>query len=41
MNSKNGTGMWRSEKGDTYVGEWRDGQAEGFGVFTEASGSRY
>lgn len=33
--------MWKNEKGDSYLGEWKEGQANGFGVFTEAHGSRY
>jgi hypothetical protein len=33
--------MWKNEKGDTYIGEWVQGQANGFGVFVEVTGSRF
>ena len=33
--------MWQNEEGDSYVGEWKGGVAEGFGLFIEAKGSRY
>jgi len=26
--------MWKSPKGDTYLGEWKNGKIEGFGVLT-------
>ena len=33
--------MWINEKGDIYVGEWVEGTANGFGVYTEEKVSRY
>jgi hypothetical protein len=33
--------MWKNEKGDTYIGEWAQGQANGLGVFIETTGSRF
>jgi hypothetical protein len=33
--------MWRGPKGDNYIGEWKDGKADGFGVHTWINGDRY
>ena len=33
--------MWVGPQGNSYVGEWSEGTATGFGVFTEADTSRY
>ena len=38
---KHGTGMWMNNEGDSYVGEWKDGTALGFGVYVEEKASRY
>ncbi len=33
--------MWRGSQGDSYIGEWKDGKAEGYGVHTWINGNRY
>ena len=38
---KHGTGMWSGATGDSYVGEWKFGKADGFGVHLWINGDRY
>ena len=38
---KNGSGIWRGPTGDSYIGEWKNGQANGYGVHTWIYGDRY
>ena len=38
---KHGSGMWRGAKGDSYVGEWKQNKADGYGVHTWVNGDRY
>ena len=38
---KHGSGMWVNDEGDSYVGEWIEGTATGFGVYIESKASRY
>lgn len=33
--------MWKSLKGDSYLGEWMNGKIEGFGVLAVKEGDRY
>lgn len=33
--------MWKGVKGDSYVGEWRMGKADGYGVHVWTNGDRY
>ncbi len=36
---KHGSGMWRGTKGDSYIGEWKIGKADGYGVHTWINGN--
>ena len=38
---KHGKGIWRSNKGDEYIGDWVKGKADGFGVHVWANGNIY
>ncbi len=38
---KHGTGAWVNQGGDSYIGEWKEGNATGFGVYTEVNGAQY
>lgn len=38
---KHGSGIWRGNKGDSYLGEWKFGKADGYGVHTWVNGDRY
>ena len=29
---KHGSGIWKGLKGDSYIGEWKYGKADGYGV---------
>jgi len=29
---KHGSGIWKGNKGDSYIGEWKFGKADGYGV---------
>jgi len=29
---KHGSGVWKGLKGDSYIGEWKFGKADGYGV---------
>lgn len=31
---KCGSGTWKNPKGDSYIGEWKNDNIEGFGVLT-------
>ena len=33
--------MWKNLKGDSYIGEWDNGRAVGYGVFTWGNGDKY
>ena len=33
--------MWVGAKKDSYIGEWRNGKVDGFGVHTWTNGDRY
>ena len=33
--------MWRGARGDSYIGEWKDGKADGVGVHTWVNGDKY
>lgn len=33
--------MWQGKNGDSYIGEWKQGKAEGYGVHTWINGDRY
>ncbi len=33
--------MWRGANGDSYIGGWKEGKAEGSGVHTSVKGDRY
>jgi 1-phosphatidylinositol-4-phosphate 5-kinase len=33
-NLKHGSGMWIDNEGNSYLGEWKLGEAFGFGVYT-------
>lgn len=33
--------MWKGAKGDSYVGEWKFGKADGYGVHVWINGDRY
>ena len=39
--AKHGSGLWKSGKGDTYIGEWKNGKVHGYGVHTTVLGQRY
>ena len=41
QNKKEGTGTWKSPKGDSYIGEWKDNKSNGFGVHIYSNGDRY
>ena len=32
---KKGSGVWRSRKGESYIGEWNKNQPEGYGVLID------
>ena len=32
-----GDGLWRNEKGEKYVGKWKDGRAHGQGIYSTES----
>lgn len=36
---KHGSGMWRGPKGDSYIGEWKFGKADGYGVHVWLNGN--
>ena len=35
---KHGNGIWRGCKNDSYIGEWKFGKADGYGVHTWTNG---
>lgn len=35
---KHGSGIWRGTKNDSYIGEWKFGKADGYGVHTWING---
>lgn len=37
---KHGSGIWRGSKGDSYIGEWKFGNADGYGVHTWLNGKQ-
>ncbi|MBF0180299.1 MAG: hypothetical protein HQM03_09770 [Magnetococcales bacterium] len=38
---RNGTGTYRFDNGEEYVGEWRNGQRHGIGTYTFLNGEKY
>ena len=38
---KHGSGVWKGNKGDSYIGEWKFGKADGYGVHTWINGDKY
>lgn len=38
---KNGSGVWKSGKEDSYIGQWVNGKVEGYGVHITSTGQRY
>lgn len=35
---KHGSGIWKGSKGDSYLGEWKAGKPDGYGVYTWVNG---
>jgi len=35
---KHGSGIWRGSKNDSYIGEWKFGKPDGYGVHTWVNG---
>ena len=33
--------MWKGLQGDSYIGEWKNSKADGYGVHTWKNGDRY
>ena len=33
--------MWKSPKGDRYIGEWRNNKADGYGIHIWVNGDTY
>ena len=38
---KHGTGIWKGMQGDSYLGEWKNGKADGYRVDTWLNGDIY
>lgn len=38
---KHGSGIWRGHKNDSYIGEWKFGKPDGYGVHTWINGTKY
>lgn len=33
--------MWRGTEGDSYIGEWRNGKVDGYGIHVWSNGDKY
>ena len=38
---KEGHGLWKGTKGDSYLGKWLANKAHGYGIHTWIEGDRY